>query len=314
MSTTRKSLPAAGRAFVGAVGLAGLGVVIASLAANSAPIPREWIAFSILTLLTGNTLTFKVPSVPHLRLSLSEVFTFSCLMLYGPELATITATIEGLLHALRWRNSLIHTCFNLGNLSLSVWISGTLFFLVAGVSPLADGPAQYGELILPLTVLAASFYGLNSGLTATVISFEARRPPLTVWREHFAFLAPTYAAGGSIAFLLVMALRQLDFSAIVLIPPVLLIRYPTMRSSFGRLEDSKAHVEKLNRHVPVDSRDTGDGDRREGPGHPRPHPPGAGRGARLAREIGIKDETSSRRSRRPRSCTTSASSRCPTTF
>ena len=78
MSTTRKSLPAAGRAFVGAVGLAGLGVVIASIAgANSAPIPREWIAFSILTLLTGNTLTFKVPSVPHLRLSLSEVFTFS---------------------------------------------------------------------------------------------------------------------------------------------------------------------------------------------------------------------------------------------
>ena len=245
---TRKPLSPAGHAFVGAVGLAGLGVVVFSLvSAGSAPIPREWIAFSILTLLTGNTLTFKVPSVPHLRLSLSEVFTFSCVLLYGPELATITATVEGLLHALRWRNSLTHTSFNLGNLSLSVWISGTLFFLVAGVTPLASGPAKYGELILPLTVLAASFYILNSGLTATVIGFEVRRRPLAVWREHFAFLAPTYAAGASIAFLLVMALRQLDFSAIVLIPPVLLILYLTMRSSFGRLEDSKAHVDKLNR-------------------------------------------------------------------
>ena len=77
MATTRRSLPPAGLAFVGVVGLAGLGVVIASIvSAASAPIPREWIAFSILTLLTGNTLTFKVPSVPHLRLSLSEVFTF----------------------------------------------------------------------------------------------------------------------------------------------------------------------------------------------------------------------------------------------
>ena len=249
MSTpTRKPLSSAGHAFVGAVGVAGLGVVVFSLAsAASAPVPREWIAFSILTLLTGNTLTFKVPSVPHLRLSLSEVFTFSCVLLYGPELATITATVEGLLHALRWRNSLVHTCFNLGNLSLSVWISGTLFFLVAGVTPLANSPVNYGELILPLTVLAASFYSLNSGLTATVIGFEVRRQPLAVWREHFAFLAPTYAAGASIAFLLVMALKQLDFSAIVLIPPVLLILYLTMRSSFGRLEDSKAHVEKLNR-------------------------------------------------------------------
>jgi putative nucleotidyltransferase with HDIG domain len=247
-STPRKSLPAAGRVFVGAVGLSGLGVVVASIIATArAPIPHEWIAFSIITLLTGNTLTFKVPSVPHLRLSLSEVFTFSCVLLYGPELATITATVEGLLHALRWRNSLTHTSFNLGNLSLSVWISGTLFFLVADIAPIATGPAKYGELILPLTVLAASFYSLNSGLTATVIAFEVRRQPLSVWREHFAFLAPTYAAGASIAFLLVMALKQLDFSAIVLIPPVLLILYLTMRSSFGRLEDSKAHVEKLNR-------------------------------------------------------------------
>lgn len=248
MSTTRKSLPAAGRAFVGAVGLAGLAVIGFSLfRANLGPIPREWVAFSFLTLLTGSALTFKHPSVQHLRLSLSEVFTFSCVLLYGPELATITATVEGLLHALRWRNSAIHTCFNLGNLSLSVWISGMLFFAVAGVEPLAGGAVRYGELILPLAVLATAFYGLNSGMTATVIAFEARRAPLAIWREHFAFLAPTYGAGASIAFLLVMALRQVDFSAIFLIPPVLLILYLTMRSSFGRLEDAKAHVERLNR-------------------------------------------------------------------
>ena len=293
MSTPRKSLSAAGHAFVGVVGLAGLGVVVTSIAsAASAPIPREWIAFSIITLLTGNTLTFKVPSVPHLRLSLSEVFTFSCVLLYGPELATITATVEGLLHALRWRNSLAHTCFNLGNLSLSVWISGTLFFLVAGVAPLGDGPANYGELILPLTVLAASFYSLNSGLTATVIGFEVRRRPLAVWREHFAFLAPTYAAGASIAFLLVMALKQLDFSAIVLIPPVLLILYLTMRSSFGRLEDSKAHVEKLNRMylstvetlaTAIDAKDE------VTHGHIRRV---QGAAVALAKEIGVTDEES----------------------
>ncbi len=291
MSTTRKSLPAAGRAFVGAVGLAGLGVVaISSFVANSAAIPREWVAFSILTLLTGSALTFKHPSVQHLRLSLSEVFTFSCILLYGPELATITATVEGLLHALRWRNSAVHTCFNLGNLSLSVWISGTVFFLVAGVEPLASGTVKYGELIVPLAGLASAFYMLNSGLTATVIAFEARRHPLAIWREHFAFLAPTYAAGASIAFLLVMALRQVDFSAIFLIPPVLLILYLTMRSSFGRLEDSKAHVEKLNRMylstvetlaTAIDAKDE------VTHGHIRRV---QGAALALAREIGVTDE------------------------
>ena len=39
---------------------------------------------------------------------------------------------------------------------------------------------------------------------------------------------------------------QLDIIAIALIPPILFISYLTLQSSFGRLEDSKRHVEKLN--------------------------------------------------------------------
>ena len=49
------------------------------------------------------------------------------------------------------------------------------------------------------------------------------------------------------SLLLVVALRQVHFSAILLIPPLLLVTYLTLRSSFGRLEDAERHVEKLNR-------------------------------------------------------------------
>ena len=35
--------------------------------------------------------------------------------------------------------------------------------------------------------------------------------------------------------------------ALALIPPLLLVFYVTLRSSFGRVEDAKGHVEKLNR-------------------------------------------------------------------
>ena len=43
-----------------------------------------------------------------------------------------------------------------------------------------------------------------------------------------------------------MVVYQLDIIAIALIPPILFISYLTLQSSFGRLEDSKRHVEKLN--------------------------------------------------------------------
>ena len=73
------------------------------------------------------------------------------------------------------------------------------------------------------------------------------RPPLAIWREHFLWLAPGYAAGACVALLLVVALHQVNFSALALIPPLLMVFYFTMRSSFGRVEDAKGHVVALNR-------------------------------------------------------------------
>jgi putative nucleotidyltransferase with HDIG domain len=208
-------------------------------------VPIAWVAFSLLTVASG-IFTLKIPSIDAL-LSVSEIFAFSCVLLYGPELGAITVTIDALLLSLRRKHGFAFTIFNVGNLTLSVWSSGALFFLAAGVVPQAEVSTPAGGLILPLGVLAASYFLINSGLTASIVAAEARRPPLMVWRQHFMPLAPTYAAGASVALLLVVALRQVHFSAIALILPLLLISYLTMRSSFGRLEDSKAHVEKLNR-------------------------------------------------------------------
>jgi putative nucleotidyltransferase with HDIG domain len=226
--------------------VSGFVVAIHAVAAQwGADIPIEWVAFSVLTFVSG-LFTLKIPSIDAL-LSVSEIFAFSCVLLFGPELGALTVTIDALLLSLRRKHGVAFTVFNVGNLTLSVWSSGWLFFAVAGVAPLAESRTSAGGLILPLVVLAASYFLVNSGLTASIVAAEGRRAPFRVWREHFMPLAPTYAAGASVALLLVVALRQVHFSVIALILPLLLISYLTMRSSFGRLEDSKAHVEKLNR-------------------------------------------------------------------
>jgi putative nucleotidyltransferase with HDIG domain len=243
--TARSSLSASGRALVGAVGFCGFAVLVHSvLGLASRPVPFQWLALSLMTFGAG-TLTLKVPSI-QVRLSVSEVFAFTCVLLYGPELGAITVVVDGLLLSWRHRMSRPQAIFNFGNLALSVWISGKLFFAVAGLPPLHDSDVVSDSLLLPLGVLTLSYFLLNSGLTAAVIGAESRRPARTVWREHFMGLLPTYAAGASVALLMVSALRQVHFGGLALIVPLVLISYMTMRSSFGRLEDSKRHVEKLN--------------------------------------------------------------------
>jgi len=101
--------------------------------------------------------------------------------------------------------------------------------------------------LLTVSVLAAAYFTINSGLTATVVALSSRRAPAAVWVEHYWPLFPSYLAGASVALLLVLAFREVRFTAIALILPMLLISYLTLRSSFGRLEDSKIHVAQLNR-------------------------------------------------------------------
>jgi putative nucleotidyltransferase with HDIG domain len=207
----------------------------------------EFFLLAILTLVSGR-FTLKIPSV-EAYCSPSEMFTFTNVLLFGPEAGAITLAADSLLLAWQRKLTAAQTLFNFANLALSVWVAGTLFFRIAEIDhPLfaADILPSAG-LIVPLAVLAAAYYLVNSGLTATAIAFARRRSVVSVWREHFLWLGPGYAAGVCVALLIVVALHQVHFSVLALIPPLLLLFYVTMRSSFGRVEDAKGHVDALNR-------------------------------------------------------------------
>jgi putative nucleotidyltransferase with HDIG domain len=246
-NSSAAALSAGGRAYIAVVAALGvpLGLYcVLRLVRDGAP--AELLVFVALTVVSGR-ITLKVPSVSA-YFSPSEMFAFTCVLLFGPEAGAITLALDSVVLGWQRRLRLEAILFNFGNLALSVWIAGTLFFATAGVEPLFTHAAPYGSLLLPLACLAGGYFFINSGLTATAIALSSRRPPFAVWREHFLWLGPGYAAGACVALLLVFAMRQVEFSgALVLILPVLLVFYVTLKASFGRDEDAKGHVLALNR-------------------------------------------------------------------
>jgi putative nucleotidyltransferase with HDIG domain len=244
-----RPLSTGGRVYVWSVATLGLALAaycVATLVRGG--VSPQLLLFGTLTVLSGRV-TLKVPSVAA-RFSPSEMFTFTCVLLFGPEAGALALATDSLVLASRNRWRIEQTLFNFGSLTLSVWIAGKLFFVTAGVAPMAAGGTPSNGLLIPLGVLAASYFLTNSGLIATAIAFDTRRPPLSVWRQHFLWLGPGYAAGACVAFLLVVALRQVHFgtlTAFLLIAPVLVVFYFTLKSSFGRTEDAVGHVAALNR-------------------------------------------------------------------
>jgi putative nucleotidyltransferase with HDIG domain len=249
MANPRRALSTGARAYIWSV--AALGLLLAAYCVATlvhVGVTLQLLVFGALTILSGRV-TLKVPSVAA-RFSPSEMFTFTCVLLFGPEAGALALAIDSLVLAWRHQWRLEQTLFNFASLTLSVWIAGTLFFRAAGVPPLAGVATLPNALLIPLAVLAGSYFLINTGLIATAIAFDTRRPPLGVWRQHFLWLGPGYAAGACVAFLLVIALRQVHFgtlSAFLLIAPVLAVFYFTLQSSFGRAEDAKGHVAALNR-------------------------------------------------------------------
>src|SRR6185437_2321452 len=111
-------------------------------------VPPQFLIFAALTLLSGR-FTLKVPSV-EAHFSPSEMFVFASVLLFGPEAGAITLAADSVLIAWQRKLTRVQTLFNFGNLALSVWLSGKLFFLVAGVEPLINKrDSPFAGLIVP---------------------------------------------------------------------------------------------------------------------------------------------------------------------
>ena len=214
----------------------------------STPIGWEWLVLAGLTLLSGS-FTVRVPSL-QARLSVSETFVYTSVLLFGTCAGTLTVAIDILVASLNWRRRRqepLRVLFNLTSAALSIWCAGHAFFLIAGVGPLAETEIKLPELLGPLVAMTLVYFLLNSGLVAVAISLERNEAAFRIWRSNFLWLSVNYFGGASVAALLVSYTRTIDVTALSIIVPLLVISYLTFKTSLGRVEDAVQHVKEVDR-------------------------------------------------------------------
>jgi putative nucleotidyltransferase with HDIG domain len=87
---------------------------------------------------------------------------------------------------------------------------------------------------------------INSSLIAIAVGYEKRVSPIDVWKNNFVWIGLNYVGGACVAMLLVTYRQSIDFTALSVIIPLLVITYLTFRTSLGRLEDANRHVAQVN--------------------------------------------------------------------
>lgn len=211
-----------------------------------APPGIEWFILAALTLLTGS-FTVKLPSLPA-KISVSETFVFTSVLLFGPAAGTLTVVLDALVISF-WmtpaKRPPLRVLFNATAPAIAIRVASEIFFMQSRVLPGTIDRTDVGGLVLPLFAFAFLYFLINTGLVAGVLALERRESPIDIWRRHFPQVSTTYFVGGSIALLLVAYTDTIDLTVLSIIVPLLVISYLTFRTSMGRIEDANRHVEQV---------------------------------------------------------------------
>lgn len=238
-----------GRAYLAAVPWVGGAVLVWALADLFVhPPDSSWLALAALTILTGS-FTVKIPGLVA-RLSVSEPFVFAATLWFGPSVGAVTAALDALIMSL-WLmpglKTLHRLSFNISVLVISIWTASQVFFEVSGIDIRSPQYPSLALLVGPLYLFTACCFLINSGMIATALAVDRGQSGFRIWREQFLWLSLNYFGGASVAALLVVYTKSIDWAVIGLIVPLLAISYLTFRTTLGRLEDANDHLTELNK-------------------------------------------------------------------
>ncbi len=248
---SKQTLPPIGRIYV--TGIATVGVLAVADSVHTLythPIGWNWFILAVLTLLSGAA-TVRLPSVPA-TISVSETFVFTSVLLFGTPAGVLTVALDALVISLglaRRGHPFYRIAFNVGALPAALWVSAHIFYATSSLAPLSTvrGPIAIATLLQPLTIFAVSYFFLNSSLIVLAIHFEKGLSPVKIWKDNFAWLSLNYFGGASVAALLVSYTRNIDFTYIAFVLPLLAVLYITFAMSMGRVEDANMHLSQLNK-------------------------------------------------------------------
>ena len=235
------------RVWIQLVSTLGVLVILQSFVSlQTTPHRYEWLFFAALAVLTGS-FSMKIGSVTA-SVTIADTFFITTALMFGPAPATLAIALGTFVASWRRGHDRERVAFNTATTGLGIWAGSHVFFLLAGVSPLAHAPqVPPGQVIGPLLALTAVYFLTNSGLIAVAIGLDARRSPVAVWREHFLWLSVNYFAAASVSFCLVLLMYQASLWAAIAFLPLLVVLHLTLRSSFGRLDDARQHLAHLDR-------------------------------------------------------------------
>ncbi len=226
-----------GNVFIGAVAAVGAAILGQSLfrvaAGGLETKDLAWLGIAVLTLLVGR-LSVRLP-LPHCRVSFSDAFIFLSVMVFGGDLATLTAALDGFSSSSREKGTWHKRLFNTAGMALSVNLAARVFTRLTPRAGLGSGRVMAVDLLLPVAALAFTQYVLNTALVSGVVALKEHQSLVAIWQNSSPWAGTAYLAGSVAAAIVFLVVRELGVVSSFAILPFPGILYLTYRACLDRL-------------------------------------------------------------------------------
>jgi hypothetical protein len=243
-----KAQPRDARIFIGGVIAIGMGALFLQPPGTAYAHPG---AFVLLLTLAAIAALFKVdlPLSHHgATMSLSFAFEFATLLLLGPHPTMVIAATSAWVQCTaggEGRNPLHRTLFSMTALVVTALVASHVYVVLGG--PFGMLTPVRGGFETPAMAAALSYFVLNTLLVATAVGLESGQPLRKVWNDHIVWSALSFVVGAGAAAAGVTLLPDRNAWAVgLLIVPLYLI-HRTYGLYFDRVDAEQGRVRSPKR-------------------------------------------------------------------
>ncbi|HEY2931519.1 MAG TPA: hypothetical protein VGK99_07210 [Acidobacteriota bacterium] len=243
-TANNQTLSAAAKGYIGIVIAAGLPLLAFSAYQTMKVTDVRWLYLAAFTVV-GSVLAVRVPLMKikgqSLTISVSDVFVFAALLLFGFHVAVTLAGLEGIASSLRVRVKRAYKqLFNVAELALATYVVGRVFYWMMGRAYPLD-PSEIAlnlKLLVLVNVAGLLYFALNTAMVALAISLVLGRPFFTIWSRNFAWLSAANILNESTAAIIFAFFSPANYLIIAAVIPVALANYYARRVNLYRMSQA----------------------------------------------------------------------------
>lgn len=231
--------------------VAATGVTIALFSAYNIPASKLGLPFLLLagaTIGVGSRIVVKFFRFESC-ISISDIFIFLTLLLFGGEAAIVVAALEGFFSSLRITKKPLIRMFNLASMAWSTFVTVLVLRSLYGPMVKAYEEPFSSRVIVMTCTMAFVQYVTNSGIVAVAGALRANRRIWVTYKENYFWTSITYIAGASAAVIIVELISVVGFYAFIATLPIIGVLYFTYITYLKNVETSASQAEQAQRHL-----------------------------------------------------------------